>query len=77
MVGDINMFLPDGTDGDAECEIMIACESTDPLIKDGRLHAELSPAPSDRRKGFAREALNLLCVKLSYTSREMLMPDFG
>lgn len=47
------------------------------LIEARRRYADLSPAPSDRRKGFAREALNLLCVKLSYTSREMLMPLFG
>ena len=26
MVGDINLFLPDGVDGDGECEIMIASE---------------------------------------------------
>ena len=24
MVGDVNMFLPDGKDGEGECEIMIA-----------------------------------------------------
>jgi hypothetical protein len=24
MVGDVNMFLPDGVSGEAECEIMIA-----------------------------------------------------
>ena len=27
MVGDVNMFLPDGLEGDAECEIMTACGS--------------------------------------------------
>lgn len=26
MVGDVNLFLPNGSDGDGECEIMIACE---------------------------------------------------
>lgn len=28
MVGDVNLFLPDGVEGDAECEIMIACTSS-------------------------------------------------
>jgi hypothetical protein len=28
MVGDVNMFLPDGSEGEAECEIMIAGRST-------------------------------------------------
>jgi len=27
MVGDVNMFLPDGIEGEGECEIMIASES--------------------------------------------------
>ncbi|KAK4688312.1 hypothetical protein P7C73_g1804, partial [Tremellales sp. Uapishka_1] len=44
MVGDVNMFLPDGPDEDGECEIMIA-------------------SPSDRRSGYASEALTLF---LSY-----------
>ena len=44
MVGDVNMFLPDGLTGDAECEIMIA-------------------SPADRRKGFAREALQILSAQ--------------
>jgi len=30
MVGDVNMFLPDGMDGEGECEIMIAGASSDP-----------------------------------------------
>lgn len=27
MVGDVNLFLPEGLEGDGECEIMIACMS--------------------------------------------------
>lgn len=27
MVGDVNLFLPEGLEGDGECEIMIACTS--------------------------------------------------
>lgn len=41
MIGDVNMFLPDGIEGDSECEIMIASKE-------------------DRRKGYAKEALQLL-----------------
>jgi hypothetical protein len=55
MVGDVNMFLPDGVDEEGECEIMIAGApySTSFYVANG---AE----KEDRRKGFAREALTLL-----------------
>ncbi|WWC67128.1 uncharacterized protein I206_101035 [Kwoniella pini CBS 10737] len=40
MIGDVNLFLPDGIKGKGECEIMIASKE-------------------DRRKGYAREAIQL------------------
>jgi hypothetical protein len=32
MVGDVNMFLPNGLEEEGECEIMIACASTVPRL---------------------------------------------
>lgn len=59
MVGDVNMFLPDGRDGEGECEIMIAGMSLSYHPSD--LRRRLTGAEKeDRRKGFAREALILL-----------------
>lgn len=57
MIGDVNLFLPDGTAGDVECEIMLAGKCSDPR------HARLTDKePSFRGKGYAREALSLLSV---------------
>jgi hypothetical protein len=54
MVGDVNLFLPDGPAEDVECEIMIAGEIPCQCIY-------LTTAERDYRgKGVAKEALTLL-----------------
>lgn len=62
MVGDVNMFLPNGIDEEAECEIMIASKSGH---RGALSAAESVSGKEDRRKGFALEALTLLSVFVS------------
>ncbi len=63
MVGDVNMFLPDGLDGDGESEIMIACTSLSfPVLFNSLLkHAAAS---QDRGKGYGPEALDMMSVSV-------------
>lgn len=79
MVGDVNLFLPEGLEGDGECEIMIACMSYQTQKKKERSSwwelvlwclSYLWIAKEDRRKGFAIEALSLL-----YVPHLCLLPD--
>lgn len=70
MVGDVNLFFPEGLEGDGECEIMIACMSFQAQKEKKKQLTRTCAsvlsctwiAKDDRRKRFAIEALSLLYV---------------
>jgi hypothetical protein len=64
MIGDVNLFLPDGPQGeDVECEIMIAGGLFDPNsnpVAVSSTAVRYHPEPSHRGRGIAKECLGLM-----------------